>query len=118
MAIATRTEWTEQQTVCQYYCPQGEVCDHYGGGGKIMQGRGYFQYNRVFRFNPDTLERDTEWDGWTTSIVNFDLNLATGNGSSWGSFVRGYDAIDGTFEGTQRKNSVLIFAQIGAISIR
>ncbi len=100
MATATRTEWTEQHTVCQYYCPEGAVCDHYGGGGKIIQGRGYFQYHRVFRFNPDTLERDTEWDGWLTSTVNFDLNLVTGNGSSWGTFVRGYDAIDGTFEGT------------------
>jgi hypothetical protein len=100
MATATQTEWTEQNTTCQYYCPAGEVCDHYGAGGKIMQGRGYMQYNRVFRFDPVALERHTEWDGWTTSIVNFDLNLVTGNGSSWGTFVREYDEIEGTFEGT------------------
>jgi hypothetical protein len=100
MATATRTEWTEQKTVCEYYCPEGEVCEHYGGGGKIIQARGFVQYNRVLSYNPDTLERITEWDGWITAIQNFDMNLVTGNGTAWGTFVRGYYQIDGTFEGT------------------
>lgn len=100
MATATRTEWTEQQTSCEYYCPEGKVCDHFSADGKIMHGRGHVQYIRVLRFDPVTLERHPEWDGWSTTSVNFNLNLVTGNGSSWGTFVREYDEIEGTFEGT------------------
>lgn len=100
MATATMTEWTEQQTVCAYYCPEGEVCDHFGADGKIIQGRGYVQSNRVLRFDSVTLEEIPEWHGWTTAIVNFDLNMVTGNGTSWGTWSREYDQQNGSFEGT------------------
>ena len=101
LAEATTTEWTEQNTVCEYYCPLGEgQCDFFSADGKIMHGRGHVQYILALRFDPDTLELDDEWHGSTTSIVNFDLNLETGHGTSWGTYVREYDEKDGAFEGT------------------
>ena len=103
LAEATRTEWTEQNTTCDYYCSLGEgQCESYSANGKIMHGRGFVQYIRALRFDPNSpnLDLDPEWHGWTTSIVNFDLNLETGHGTSWGTFVREYDLKDGTFEGT------------------
>jgi hypothetical protein len=98
MATATRTEWTEQETACELYCPAGEECFRYADG--ITQVRGLVRTERVLRFDPVTLERYPEWDGWSYVIVNWDFNEYTGNGNSWGTFTRVYDEKDGTFVGT------------------
>lgn len=39
------------------------------------------------------------FDGWMTETVNYNVNLLTLKGVAWGTFNRGFDEIDGTFEG-------------------
>jgi hypothetical protein len=99
MATATRTEWTEQNNYCDVSCTDENGCVGFIADGKILQVRGEVQYIRVLRFDPVTLEEFPEWNGWTTSINNYDLNLVTGIGNSWGKFTREYDGVNGTFEG-------------------
>jgi hypothetical protein len=98
MAKATRTEWTEQQTTCALYCPEGEECVI--DNANIYQQRGQVGIYRSERYDPVTLERHPEWDGWAVTIENADLNFNTGDGTAWGTFIRYFDEKDGTFEGT------------------
>ncbi len=66
--------------------------------GKIWQIRGRVYEKRIEPLLSLGGQPDT--GGWNTVVVNLNLNLETGTGSSWGTWVRVYDNSPGTYEGS------------------
>ena len=100
MAKATRTDWVEQNNTCSYECPEGEDACNWIADGKILQGRGFVAIKYVERIDLDTKEIIPGWGGPVTVYDNYTINLETGDGSAWGTFVREYDEKEGIVVGS------------------
>jgi hypothetical protein len=100
MAQTTRTDWVEQNNTCANYCPQGEDACNWIADGKILQVRGLVAIRHVERIDLNTNEIIPGWGGNVTVYDNYTINLETGDGSAWGTFVREYDEKEGTVIGS------------------
>lgn len=100
IAKTTRTDWVEQNNTCEVYCPEGEDACNWIADGKILQGRGLVAIRYVQRIDLEKNEIIPGWGGFVTVHDNYTINLETGDGSAWGTFVREYDEKEGTIVGS------------------
>ena len=93
-ARAVKETIAEKNAYCEFLDPGVE----WYSAGKIWHLRDRLVLKRTVPLLSYGGQKDAE--GWTTVVVNLNLNLETGSGSAWGTWFREFDNFDGAYEGS------------------